>query len=378
MYPVSAGFLPALAAAHDVSVHIDIRRGNTTLYSGLPFTSGTINVDAGTAVRRRLRLTVPPRLSTGTYTDMPSVGLDSHSPLGAYGQEAHVTWGLVYTDGSIEWIPVGVFRIHRTGAVLAGDDTEVMITGVSREAWIADARFVAPRTLSSPSAQSLITSLLKEVLPGVDVVASATLDARVPTFTTDDDRWKTVQDLAESIGAVVYCDGLGRFVIADAPSTNSRPVWTVRKGPGGALVDASLTYSRDGVFNAVVVRGESPSSDVAPVQAVVYDLDPGSQTRWGDPFTGAWGQSPTSRSYPYVTTYDQAAAAALGVLARTVGVYSTMDVSAVPNPALEGGDLIHVVTDDAVRAHVVDALTIPLLAGDDFRISTRDVRSGGA
>lgn len=379
MLAVSPGFLDTLAGPHRVTVNIEVRKAGKVLYSGLPFDAGQIVVDATTPVRRRLTLSVPPTLRTGDYTSVPALPRSATDVLGTYGQEAHVTWGLVYTDDSVEWIPAGVFRLDQADGAIAGTGSTVQVTGVSREAYIMDAQFVAPQTLSSPSAQSLIGTLIHQVLPSVEVVVSASRDGRVPTFTTDLDRWQTISDLAESIGAVVFCDGWGRFVIADAPSVTGAPVWTVRAGAGGVLVEASGSTGRAGVFNAVVVRGESPSGDFPPMQAVVYDDDPTSPTRWGDPATGAFGMVPTQRDYPYVTTLEQARAVGRGILARRVGAASTLDVSTVPNPALEGGDLIHVIPDPtdpagSVRAHVVDGFTIPLVAGSAFPITTRDVR----
>ena len=379
MLTVSEGFLKTLAGAHRVTVNLEVRKGGVVLHRGLPFTAGQIVVDATTPVRRRLTLSVPPVLRTGDYTSVPALPRGPGDVLGAYGQEIHVAWGLVYTDDSVEWIPAGVFRIDDTKAAIAGTGSVVQVVAVDRVSYVVDARFVAPQTLSSPSTQSLIGRLIHEVLPFVEVVVSASRDGRVPTFTTDLDRWKTISDLAESIGAVVYADGRGRFVVADAPSLDGPPAWTVRAGSGGVLVEASGSTGRAGVFNAVVVRGESPSGDFPPMQAVVYDDDLTSPTRWGDPATGAFGMVPTERDYPYVTTFEQARLAARGILAQRVGAASTLDISTVPNPALEGGDLIHIITDPtdpagSVRAHIVDGFTLPLVAGDPFPITTRDVR----
>lgn len=379
MWPVSPSFLPALASPHRIATNIEVRKGGAVLYSGLPITGGVIDVDATADVRRKLTLTVPPRLPTGDYTDRPAVPTSASDPLAAFGQEIHVQWGLVFTDDSIEWIPAGVFRIEGTSGAIAGPGGEVTVTGVSREAWIIDAEFVAPRTLSGPSVQSLISSLLREVLPSVEVVVAVTRDARVPTMTVETDRWGTIVSLAESIGAVVYADGFGRFVIAPAPSTTGSPVWTVRAGPGGCLVSASGSTSRAGVANAIVVRGESPSGDFPPMQVVVYDDDPTSPTRYGDPGAGRFGMVPRSETYPNVTTLEQGRAVGRGLLAQSVGSAMSLEASSVPNPALEGGDLIHVIPDPSdpagtVRAHVVDGFPIPLTAGGDFSIKTRDVR----
>ena len=378
MQQVSAGLLETLAGPHRVQVMVESRRGATVLYSDIPVIDGTIALDATAQCRRTLSLTVPARLSTGLYADRPALPDSADHPLAAYGQELHVSYGVVYTDGTVEWLRAGVFRIESTSGSLT-EGGSVQVTGRSREAFLIDARFVAPRTVSSASTTALIGTLVHEVLPSVEVVVSASRDARVPTTTYDEDRWGAITSLAESISAVVYADPWGRIVVADAPSTTGDPVWTVRAGEGGVLVSASSATSREGVANAVVVRGESPSGDFPPMQATVYDDDPTSPTRWGDPHGGAFGQVPRFESYPTVSTLEQARAVGRGLLAQSTGAARTLEASSVPNPALDGGELIHVITDPAdpagsVRAHIVDGYTLSLRAGGDFPIRTRDVR----
>lgn len=382
MQQVSAGFLETLAGPHRVQIQVTSRRGATVLYSGIPVIDGSIKVDGTAQCRRTLSLTVPARLSTGLYTDRPALPDSADHPLAAYGQELHVSYGVVYTDDSVEWLQAGVFRIDSTpGSLTEGE--AVQVTGRSREAFLIDARFVAPRTVSGPSTTALIGTLVHEVLPSVEVVVSTSRDARVPTTTYSEDRWDAITSLAKTIGAVVYADPWGRIVVADAPSTTGEPAWTVRAGDGGVLVHASSTSSREGVYNAVVVRGESPSGDSPPSYAVAYDDDPTSPTRWGDPHAGAFGQVPRFESYPTITSYQQALTTARGLLAQSVGAASTLEASSVPNPALEPGDLIHVIPDPtdpagSVRAHIVDSYTLSLRAGGEFPIRTRDVRQVGA
>jgi len=379
MLSVSPGFLAALAAPHQVTVRADVSKAGVRLYSGLPVVGGSIEVDSSSITRRRLSCQLAPRLPVGTYGDAPTLPRNPGDPLGHYGQEITVSWGLTYSGGVTEWIPVGVFRIEGASGSLLSDGP-VQMSGVSREAFVADARFTAPYTASSPSAQSLIGTLIHEVLPTVEVVVTATMDRRVPLTTWDEDRWGAITDLATSIAAVVYADPYGRFVIADAPTLSSPPVWRVAAGTGGVLVSANAAASRARVYNGVIVRGESPSSDAAPVQGSAYDLTVGSPTRWGDPGAGAFGMVPMFMAIPTVTTAEQAVAVARANLAKHVGAAASLDVSAVPNAALEAGDVVEVIPDagdpaGSVHRHVVDAFTLPLVAGGEFPMKTRDVGS---
>ena len=377
MLPVSTGFLAALASPQMVTVRADVNKAGVRLHSGLPVLGGNIDVDSSSITRRRLTLDLAPRLTVGIYADTPTLPRNPGDPLGHYGQEITVQWGLTYTGGITEWLPVGVFRIDGARGSLLSDGP-VTVTGVSREAFVADARFAAPYTATSPSVQSLIATLIHEVLPGVEVLANASMDRRVPRTTWDEDRWGAITDLAESIAAVVYADAWGRFVITDAPTLSTSSVWRVAAGAGGVLVGADAASSRSKVRNALIVRGESASSDVPPVRGFAYDLNPSSPTRWGDPAAGAFGMVPRFMSIPSITTDAQATTVAWANLAKFTGSATILDVSAVPNAALEAGDVVEIITDATapsltVRRHVVDSFTLPLAAGRAFTMSTRDV-----
>jgi len=377
---LSDAFLPALASPQQITVRADVAKAGVQLFADLPVLDGGVRVDTASITRRELTMVLAPRLRTGTYTDAPTLPGTYTDPLGHYGQEVSVQWGLTYPDGSTEWCPLGVFRIDSHDGSLFHDD-QVLVTGVSREAFVADDRFESPRTMSGPSAQALIADLIHETLPGVEVVSTTASDRRVPRTTWQRDRWEeAIVGLASSIGAQVYADPWGRFVIADLPTTDTPPVWRVAAGPGGVLTGAQASSTRRRTYNSVVVIGGSASSDVAPVSAVARDTAASSPTRWGDPADGAWGKRAYFMYVPTITTYDQALAVARANLAQHVGAASTMDLTAVPNPALEGNDVVDVVVDpsdpaSSGRRHAVDALTVPLKAGGRFAASTRDLRN---
>jgi len=204
MLAVSPGFLAALAAPHQVTLRADVSKAGVRLYSGLPVTAGSIEVDSSSITRRRLSCQLTPRLPVGTYGDAPTLPTSPGDPLGHYGQEITVSWGLTYTGGVTEWLPGGGFRVEGASGSLLSDGP-VQVSGVSREAFVADARFTAPYTASSGSAQSLIGTLIHEVLPTVEVVVTGdhgppgaahhlgmrTVGVRSPTWPPRSPRWCT-------------------------------------------------------------------------------------------------------------------------------------------------------------------------------------------
>lgn len=378
MWPVSDTYRAALAGPHRIQTRADVLKAGQVLYSGLPVTGGTVTVDARSITRRGCSLTLAPRLRTSTYQDIPTFPrVREGALLGTDGHEVRLRQGLVYPGGRTEWIPVGVFRVDDLDGSLLGRGT-VSLHGVSREAWVADDRFVAPRTLSGPSAVAIIRGLILQSFAAAEITVLTRADRPVRPMVVDEDRWGAITTLADSIGAVVYADPTGRFVIANGPRINRDPVWQFRAGPGGIMVDTTGRRSRDGVYNRVVVSGQTPQGATAPVRAAASDLDPTSPTRFGDPSTGAWGRRTKYMHIPSLTRSTQCERVAQMHLARVTGAGSQLDISAVPVAALEALDVVTVVTDHenvtgTISRHIIDRFTLPLTPGRAFPVTTRDL-----
>ncbi|MFE6237485.1 DUF5047 domain-containing protein [Cellulosimicrobium sp. NPDC057862] len=367
---------------HQKIFRATVTKGGVPLYGGraLPVTGGSITVSSRSHVRRTCDLTIAPRLPGALFRDEPALPVTRTGvePLGTDGQEITVRSGLVYAGGRTEWVPLGVFRVDEAAGSLLSR-TGVRVSGVSREAWVIDDRFAAPRTLAGPSAVAIIRDLILESFSAAEVAVTTRQDRRVGPTVVERDRWdEGVARLAESIGCVAYADPTGRFVIADAPTLASSPVWRFQAGPGGVLLDAAGRRTRDPVSNRFVVTGSTPAGADAPVRGVATDTSPTSPTRFGDPSTGAWGRKTRFMAIPSLTSSRQCQRVAWAQLAKVVGAGTTLDLTSVPLDALEGGDVVDVVTDhervvQTISRHVVDDLTIPLVAGGTFRASTRDL-----
>lgn len=378
MHPVSEQYLRARRGPHQVVVRADVTQAGQTLYRNLPVTAGSISVSSQQIARRSCELTITPRLPMGRYADAPAFPVErAGAPLGTDGQEITVRHGLRYPGGRTEWVPAGVFRIDDVDGSLHSA-TPVRVHGPSREAWVADDRFPAPRTVSGGSAVGIIRNLLLESFSDTTVVVLAHHDRRVPATVLDEDRWGAIRTLADSIGAVVHTDGWGRFVIADAPTLDDDPVHTFTAGPGGAVLDTRGTRSRRTVYNRLVVTGATPDGATAPVRGMATDTGHRSPTRFGDPSTGAWGRRTRFMAIPSLTTVAQCVTVARAQLATFTGAGTVLDISAVPLAPLEALDVINVVADHtrpamSVSRHIVDSFTLPLTPGAPFRVQTRDL-----
>ncbi|WP_244885049.1 DUF5047 domain-containing protein [Wenjunlia vitaminophila] len=324
----------------------------------LPHTGGSVTVDRGAAVRRTCTVTV---------SDTSLIPMTPSAEMAICGARLRILRGIQYADGTVETVPLGVFRVDS----VSGDPDfgPVAITGSGLEAIIGDDRFMAPySTRANTAAVTAIAALVRESIPGIVVVASVSDEPLGPrTWDREANRWDAVRELATAVGADVYVDADGQVVVAELPDLLTAPiVWSVDAGPGGVLISAERGYSREGMHNVVVASGENTETGSAPVSATAMDDDPGSPTYYLGPF----GRVPRFYSSPTLTTVSLAQGAANKLLRDSVKLASTADITAVPNPCLEPGDVIRVTYGSGDRElHQVQSYTIDL-AGGSFTLTT--------
>jgi hypothetical protein len=106
------------------------------------------------------------------------------------------------------------------------------------------------------------------------------------------------------------------------------------------------------------------------VRALAVDSNPDSPTYWSGPF----GKVPRFYSSPFITTTVQAQSAAASILRQSLGLPYSVDFSLVPNPALEPLDpvLVRYSNRDAAETHVIEQLTVPLVASAAMTATTRE------
>jgi hypothetical protein len=349
----------------------DVNGNRLLVASDLPVDpdSATITMDGESEVRRTVELTISD--PTLVPTSAAFSGVDRGSWLTPHGTELHITRGFRYPDGTTEMVPVGVFRIDRPSTPLTG---AVRITGVDYSRQLAEDLFVrTAQSASGQTAQALITTLIQDSVLGAEVISTitGTTAARRATWEQGTSRWEAIHELALSIGADVAVRPDGAFVIRKMPVITNAPVWSISIGDTGVLVAGVEDWDRERVYNAIVARGEG-GTGAAPVQAIEYDTAAGSPTLWGGPF----GRRPKVYSSPLLATVQQCRDAAKTILARTISPSRILDVTCIPNPALDFGDVVEVVLPAAVQGgiarverHMVWGYTMPLgLGAMDLRL----------
>lgn len=363
MRPVSDAFLRTLVGSHRVFSRVRVctsfQTGVAPTGQEITIVDGDVRADASADVRSSVELVTS---GDGTWPTRPS-GL-----LTPYGNELFVERGVNYGNGTIEVVSLGYFRINSV-AQDDGPNGVIRLTAGDRMTGIVDARLVLPRQFTpGTSVETIFTVLVREVYPSAtiefDFVASGSTinSAQV----VEEDRYGFLRDLAQSRGKIMYWDYRGVLRV-ESPPDPTVPVYEISSGRGGTLVRLERSLTRQGVYNAVVARGDTVDGSSQPVQALAVDDNVNSPTFWNGPF----GRVPRFYYSSFLTTPSQALAAAQSILRRAVGLPYSINLDAVPNPALEPYDPIRIVMPDSTDVHVIDSITIPLTSAGVMSGSTR-------
>jgi hypothetical protein len=349
MYEVSDRFLQAVAASHEVVSRVEVWRDDVYVQD-LAVTGGTVTVDESSKVRRTLSLR-----SSDIDLD-PRTAEDLLSP---FGTDLRVYTGVRFTEGDEEVVPVGVFPIQTAGR--DGWLADLGLQADDRSRTIADSRLLKPYTpASGTSALDAIASLAQAVIPSVEVY-DLTADlrvtrARLGSVTYERERWDAIEAIASGLGCEAFFDVEGRLIVREVPEVlaDSSSVWTVASGTDDAvMLDISTSLSADKVYNAVVASSAG-EADAPVITAIVYQES--GPLRWRPGV-----QRPRFYASPLIKTIEDAVAAGRAILARSLVYSQGVGLEALPNPALDVGDVVTVVHPDGLtEQRVVSRIDVPL------------------
>jgi hypothetical protein len=326
----------------------------------LPIEKGELSLDAGSNVWRTLNATVviPPNY------DQRRPAVDG---LNVASAEVKLEMGVEFAPGDQEWVQVGQLRVESLDESLLSSRLELV--AYDRAIRVADFPLVTLYTPRSGSGDlltyveaviDLITVSFPSEGPPTVIVDPSLDDALSPPAETvyEGERWTAINDLAAAIGAVVYNDHEGNFLVAPAVPSGA-PVWTIDVGETGVLIDANVARTREGQANAVALTCEPPSGDRIFVYLV--DANPASATYYDGPF----GRKPISRRNDTITDGAQAIEAAKGYLAKYLGAARAINFKALYNFLLLPMDAVEfVLTNGDSETHTIDGLSIPLGGGE--------------
>lgn len=348
MRPVSEAFKSALTRAHSLATRVDLLIGGTMQMSGLALaeSAGSVTLDRTAAVRGRCTV------SLATPDLIPRTARDAISPFGA---ELQVWRGIELSTGP-ELVSLGVFPIQDLETDPSGG--EMTLNLLDRAQRVIDAGFETTETIP---AGTLVTDAIQQLItngvPGISfrfVGSTEVTQLLVYDPGSSTDRWAAAQSLAATIGCDLYFDGVGFCILTPVPDPSSGTVANLVDGPEGVVVSLAKKWDRAPAYNAVI--GTS-SGTGAPIRATAYDLDPTSPSYYNGPF----GRKPISYQAPF-TSQTQAQTAVDAKLRQGLGVTQSLDLTVVPNPALEPGDIVSVrrTLIGVDEIDVLDSTTIPL------------------
>lgn len=343
MKQTSARWAEAVRRSHETVTEVDVHYGGNVIAEGLAVTAGKVTYDRGAAVYARCDVTLAEPLQLNR--------------LRPEGYELVIRKGIRYTDGETELIPLGVFPIQAGST--PGSTMVTQIKASDRSQTVSDARIEdAYQVASATNYVTAIRALIDDGVPGLSYnLGTTTRTSPLLTFASQDDRWLQASGMAKSLGSWLVFDGIGQLTLRAEPTFADLPVWSFVEGDDGVLLEATLELDRGPAYNKVIAESSNAANgDVYRGEAV--DDDPTSPTYYYGPF----GHKPRFYSSPFLTSDDQAAAAAASILSAGLGISTSLNMVAVPNPALEPGDAV-LIRREALgvnEVHLIETLTLDL------------------
>lgn len=372
MYSVTAQFLDAIRNPHTTLVSAVHKNLITTVETTLDVEDGTVTDDSTSNVRRSLSLSLP---STQ----------DTWDALDTEGGEITVQQAIRYVDGTVEWVPMGVFIVdvdeigYSPGGQITINSAPDRWGKVQKNTLPPGSRSSVPGNAAWQEIQRLVEGAWNGTytFPGWSNL-DTTATTKVGVLVWDDgDREAAILQIAQANSLEVFFDRSGMAVLQPVPVlTDTSPyVWTVDAGTRGVMIDADRTRDRTTVANAVIVSTSATDVTFSPVEV--------KNTTAGDPLSvnGPLGYMGSDLTLPTLRNSTQATAAGKTQLSKTLGVAKQLTLEAVGNPALDSEDVILAVlpqidrnTSRPTELHIVDTVTHPLSPSGTQAVTTRSTR----
>lgn len=295
------------------------------------------------------------------------------------GRLVPVSWGdvlapggsrlqVLYRSGGFEaalgWYVVTRVAPDESWSVIDGrwvsGGASITVEADDLTALLASDRLLAPDSApAGATVASEIRRLVGAVLPvwfdpGVNTgrtVSSSTVYER--------ERLDALDDLAALVGARLAVDGEGTLTIVNRAG---EPVHDIRGGADGTLISVSRNMAAGEVYNAVV----STSSAGSAGEFVGYAYLATGPLAWDGPA----GRRPYFHSSPLINSQAAADADAASTLARLQASAAVeLEITMLPNPALQAGDRVRVAvpvaaTDQNIPAWLDGVIENLTLSGD--------------
>jgi len=357
MWSVSDRFLEALKGPHHITSVV-----TATPPGGVAFPvdveGGSVSVDTSSAIRRKATLTC-----NGTSA--------VYKKLSTPGTLIVIQSGVVFGSSS-ELVPVFTGEVVGDGKQDLGDG-RITVTLADHAQWLSRTKFLVPyKVASGTSRTQAIADVVTFAKPGTTIVNESSDTGTVQaTQAWDDGPLTLIRDLTTDGNTTAYFRADGTFVIRDLPSIATTPVWTASAGSYGVLKSVARTRPFDRLYNTVVVRPGASDGSQTWTQQVASIIDTSNPRH-----PNYIGVVPYFWSSPTIRSAAGAASVAAALLEKVQGTTESLSLESIANPALEGNDVIRVITpqlnieEAQIFQHFIDGYTLSLETGD-MSINTR-------
>lgn len=362
-------FYREIRGSHTTISWIDVIAPDQELIR-LPAIEGQVDVDRSAVVRRKLSCQCIDPLGLITPREDGEI-------LTPYGTELRAYRGVKYTDGTTEIAPLGVFRLSKSSVSDSNTGSPIIqLEAYDRARTIARDKFKVPYTIASgTNAMTALKDIVKQTFADAvfDTITSAVETTGPLLYDAGADPWEAVYHLAKSMGCEAYFDVEGRMAVLPPNDINALPSpdFSYVEGEGNTMIDLAKEYNDEGVFNGVIVTGESIGDQLPPVRGEAWDMNPTSPTyRYGP-----YGEVPVFITDNLAKTEEQCNAIALAQLSLILGAASRLSITGIVNPSYECGDIVRVrrAKSKVDGLFSVEAFTIPLRAATQS-LSLREQR----
>jgi hypothetical protein len=358
-YASDAATLLATSLQQTVTVTIT-GAGFATPYT-VELTAGTLSFDETRAPRCQATLTarVPEDAATLAALD----------PRG--NVVVTIVAGYVRPDETVDTMTVAVLQLRKRRVNRPANTLTLECSGA--EARILDAgnpiaKFVPTPTTTTTAIVSILTQAWGGVTPAYSSsLTDTTTNAAVPGVQPDQDYWQAIDTYADSVGADVYDNGLGTFIIEKRPTLAASPALALVVGDGGTIVGVDTTIDREGYYNCVVLvyRWVETQYDSTGIPKQVPMLILGRATVTGGARAAGPGNYVTYSEQRNVAVTQAAANAAAGaVLARFASRGRSLSLSAISAYWLRPGMTVTAqLPTSALETHLCASVAFDLTAG---------------
>lgn len=336
---------------HNAFARATLLREGVEQATALYVEAGNVSVDASAAVRRRCKLTLR----------------GYHPEVDPFSSELKL-----WRSFNSEFVPLGVFRIEDPAFDESRQGITTTVEGYDRAYWLSSLHLTRPYSVVANGTDNLVHNAIRNLLtsraPGL-TFAFTPSPYLVPatTFEEQSDPWDKSLSMASAAGLELFFDTDGICTLRSPASADLGSV-VATFGTEARILKATKKQSTKATYSRAIVTGEN-TSVATPLRSEKVDADPASPTYYLGPFRdrATWLRS------QFITSQDQADAAAAALLARSSGRSEVVSLDGIPNPAFDAGDVIRIIRStiglDALC--VLDTIDIPLEPGGTMRLGTR-------